>query len=70
MDIKIVITADNEVRVAVPGGATFEQAKAAIQGLLAELGAEGLPIVLDGEIEQHRHGPDEVRTHGHTHAHR
>lgn len=66
--VKIVLGADNTLRVAVTAGADYESAKAAIAKLVADLGVD-LPIVLDGEIEAHRHSPDEIAAHQQAHAH-
>ena len=53
--INVVITPEGKVSIAVPEGVTFEVAAAKIKQLAKDLGIEGLPIVLEGEPEQHKH---------------
>ena len=61
MEVKVVITPDNRVLAAVERG-DFEAARETLERLLAELGAEGLPLVVEGGVERHHQGDDEVRT--------
>lgn len=64
--IKIAITEQNEVAVAVMDG-TFEEASAEIKALVARLGGN-VKLVQVGEIEQHRHDPvEEVTNRVHSH---
>ena len=62
--VNVAITPDNRILVAVPDG-DFAAARAAIERLLAELGAEGLPLVSDGPVERHRQDDEEAHAGGH-----
>lgn len=74
MDIKLIFTdtgAALGAALGVEGGATFEEAKAFLEGLKNELGdlvALGL-IIFEGDIEQHKHDEHHVHTYAHVHNH-
>lgn len=57
-----VIVFGGKVQIMVPDGVSFEQAEAATKNLLAQLKAQGIPVELQGRVEQHS-AP------GATHAH-
>jgi hypothetical protein len=57
--IKLLLTPDGKLLVSVPEG-TFEDARGAIEAVLRDLGLDGLPLVLETPIEQHRHESDDV----------
>lgn len=59
IEIILVMAPDGQMQAAVPNGATFEQAAPALKKLFAQLGVDGLPVVLLGEPEKHTHGPTE-----------
>lgn len=64
VEVILVMTPDGGLQVAVPGGATFEQAAPALKKLFAALKVDGLPVVMLSEPERHIHGPEQrqVRT--------
>jgi hypothetical protein len=62
MKCRVVIMPDGTVQVFVDEG-SFAEASAKVQQLLTQMG-----VVDAGPVEQHRHGPDEVHVHSHTHA--
>jgi hypothetical protein len=57
--LKLLLTPDGKLLVSVPEG-TFEEARAAIEAVLRDLGLDGLPLVLETPIEQHRHDDENV----------
>lgn len=59
MDVDIIFLPDGSVKLAVANGASFEDASAKIKELVKILNADGINVKLDGEPEQHRHGPDQ-----------
>ncbi len=61
MEVEVVVTPDNRVLVAVERG-DFEAARGALEQLLAELGAEVLPLVVEGGVERHHPDDHEVRS--------
>ena len=62
MKIRVFALPGGTIQVFVDEG-TFEEAKAATTTLLAQLKAQGLPVALVGQVEQHK---DDV-THVHVH---
>jgi endonuclease IV len=58
--LKLLLTPDGKLLVSVPEG-TFEEARAAIEAVLRDLGLDGLPLVLETPIEQHRHDAEDMR---------
>ena len=54
MKLTLLLTPDGKLLVSVPEG-TFVEARAAIEAVLRDLGQEGIPVVLETPIEQHRH---------------
>ena len=54
MKLTLLLTPDGKLLVRVAEG-TFAEAKAAIEAVLRDLGQDGLPLVLETPIEQHRH---------------
>jgi hypothetical protein len=62
MKCRVVIAPDGTVQVFVDEG-TFQTASAKARQVLGALG-----VTDAGEVEQHRHAPDEVHTHAHTEA--
>ena len=54
MKLTLLLTPDGRVLVGAPEG-TFAEARVAIEALLRDLGLDGLPLVLETPIEQHRH---------------
>lgn len=66
MELEVAFLPDGSVRVRVPDGQAgidFEAAKRKIQQIQAELGAAGMPITWEGDIERHTHGPGATHTH-------
>ena len=57
--IDVVLTPDGRIGVYVQDG-SFAEAKAAVEALLAQLGAV-MPLTEVTAVEQHRHRPTEVR---------
>ena len=68
MKMKLVLTPDGKVLISVPEG-TFEAARATIERALKELGLDGMPLVLETAIEQHKHDTADVNVHRHAHDH-
>ena len=66
MKLTLLLTPDGKLLVSVPEG-TFQEARAAIEAVLRDLGLDGLPLVLETPIEQHRHDSEEVKVHRHAH---
>jgi hypothetical protein len=59
-EIRVLIK-DGKMQAAVPGGVTDEQARRVLQRLIDEVGQD-IPIVMEGEIEKHRHQGGQVQT--------
>jgi hypothetical protein len=57
--LTLLLTPDGKLLVSVPEG-TFEEARAAIEAVLRDLCLDGLPLVLETPIEQHRHDAADV----------
>lgn len=64
MKARAVILPDGQISIITQEG-TFEEGKAAVQRLMAALGAEGVEVTIDPakDFEQHRH--DNVKPHVH-----
>lgn len=61
VEIIIVMGPNGEMQAAVPSGVTFEQAAPVLKKLFAQLGIDGLPVVLTSEPERHVHAPKTER---------
>lgn len=59
IEIVLVMAPDGQMQAAIPNGTTFERAAPALKKLFAQLGLDGLPVVMLGEPEKHSHGPTE-----------
>lgn len=59
---------DGKVQLAVPSGLTFEQARAVLEKVQKVLELDSIPLVYDGEIEQHKHEGDVLLVRKHQHA--
>jgi hypothetical protein len=68
MKLTLLLTPDGKLLVSVPEG-TFVEARAAIEAVLRDLGQDGMPLVLETTIEQHRHHDEHptMRTDVHEH---
>jgi hypothetical protein len=64
MRLKVVLTPDRRVLVSALDG-SFPQARARIEALLAELGVDGVELVPETAVEQHRHAAEEASLHDH-----
>jgi len=64
--LTLLLTPGGKLLVSVPEG-TFEEARAAIEAVLRDLGLDGLPLVLETAIEQHRHDAEDVTARRHAH---
>jgi len=64
--LKLLLTPDGRLLVSVPEG-TFEEARAAVEAVLRDLDLDGLPLVLETPIEQHRHDSEGVEARRHAH---
>ncbi len=65
---RVVVTLDGKVSVITTEG-TFEDGKGKIEGLLAQLGAQGLTITLERPIESHRHDDPQMAARHHAYWH-
>lgn len=61
IEIVLVMSPDGQLQAAIPNGTTYERAAGALKKLFAQLGIDGLPVVMLGEPEQHRHPPEQER---------
>jgi hypothetical protein len=68
LKLTLLLTPDGRVLVSVPEG-TFSEARAAIEAVLRDLGLDGLPLVLETPIEQHRHETGNVTARHDVHEH-
>ncbi len=68
MKIRVFALPGGQVQIFVDEG-TFEEAKAATKALLAHLQAQGLPVELVGQVEQHKDDVTHVHVHQDTNQH-
>lgn len=72
MQIEIIFLPTGELRVRVPDGQDgidFAAAKAAIEQIQRDLGVLDTPVVWEGAIERHQHGPTFGSAHTRDQAH-
>ena len=59
MKMTVIVLAGGKIEIRGDEG-SFEEARAATEQLLQRLSARGIPVVLEGQIEQHRDGVSHV----------
>jgi hypothetical protein len=62
LQVRLVVLPNGKMQIAIPGGVSFEEAKRRLSGFMKDLGQD-VPIVIESQIEQHKHGPDTHRSH-------
>jgi hypothetical protein len=68
MKIRVFALPGGNVQIFVDEG-TFEEARAATSALLTQLKAQGVPVELVGQIEQHKADVTHVHVHQETEQH-
>jgi hypothetical protein len=66
--IRVIALPGGQIQIFVDEG-NFAEAKAKTEALLAQLNAQGLPVVMVGQVEQHKDDVSHVHVHQDVHHH-